>query len=61
MGKAGRIGGIFETGVLRRRSLSAGMVSNLPADGQGLLFEKTAAAGFEFFVRTADAVLFYAG
>ena len=61
MGKAGRIGGIFEIGVFRRRGLSAGMVSNLSADGQGLLFEKTAAAGFEFFVRTADAVLFHAG
>ena len=61
MGRAGRIGGIFEIGVFRRCSLSAGMVSNFPADGQGLLFEKTAAAGFEFFVRTADAVLFHAG
>ena len=55
------MGGIFEAGVFRRRSLSANMVSNLSADGQGLLFEKTAAAGFEFFVRTADAVLFHAG
>ena len=27
----------------------------------GLLFEETAAAGFEFFVRTADAVVFHAG
>ena len=40
MGRAGRIGGIFEIGVFRRCSLSAGMVSNFPADGQGLLFEK---------------------
>lgn len=48
--KEKRFGGVLETGVFRRHSLSAGMVSNLPADGQGLLFEKTTAAGFEFFV-----------
>ena len=60
MGKEGRFGGVLETGVSGDTACPRAWFY-ICLRMVGLLFEKTTAAGFEFFVRTADAVVFHAG